>query len=100
MKRLPKTLSKELNRKPRATKLTGVATGKGFPIVGIGASAGGFEAFDLFFKNIPPDSGMACVVMQHLDPTREGMLPELLQRTTPMKVIQAKDGLKVNPNGV
>ena len=56
-----------------------------FPIVGIGASAGGFEAFELFFKNMPPNSGMAFVVIQHLDPTRIGIMPELLQRMTTMR---------------
>jgi two-component system, chemotaxis family, CheB/CheR fusion protein len=62
-----------------------------FPIVGIGASAGGLEALDEFLANVPPESGMAFVVIQHLDPTQKGMLPELLQRTTSMKVYQVKD---------
>ncbi len=71
-----------------------------FPIVGIGASAGGLEALDEFLQHLPPDPGMAFVVIQHLDPTRPGMLPELLQRTTPLKVIQASDRLKLKPNHV
>ena len=71
-----------------------------FPIVGIGASAGGLEAMEQFLKNVPEISGMAYVVVQHLDPTQKGMLPELLQRTTPMKVFQAKDNLAVSPNCV
>jgi two-component system CheB/CheR fusion protein len=69
-----------------------------FPIVGIGASAGGIEALDQFFKNMPNDNGMAFVVIQHLDPTRVGILPEILQRSTAMKVMQATDRLKVKPN--
>ncbi len=71
-----------------------------FPIVGIGASAGGLEALELFFENMPKDNGMAFVVIQHLDPNYIGMMPEILQRITPMKVLQASDNLKVNPNCV
>lgn len=71
-----------------------------FPIVGIGASAGGLEALELFFGNMPKDSGMAFVVIQHLDPNHAGIMPELLQRITPMKVFQASDSLKVKPNCV
>lgn len=71
-----------------------------FPIVGIGASAGGLESFELFFKNLPIDTGMAFVIIQHLDPTHEGMLPELIQRKTAMVVLQASDCLKVKPNYV
>ena len=71
-----------------------------FPIVGIGASAGGLEALELFFENMPTDSGMAFVVIQHLDPDHKGILPELLQRMTSMKVFQAKDRLKVTPDCV
>ena len=59
-----------------------------FPIVGIGASAGGLEALEQLLRNVPEDSGMAYVVIQHLDPTQKGMLPELLQRISKMKVFQ------------
>jgi len=59
-----------------------------FPIVGIGASAGGLEAFEQFLGKVPVNSGMAYVVIQHLDPTQKGMLPELLQRITRMSVFQ------------
>ncbi|MEI6050358.1 MAG: chemotaxis protein CheB [Bacteroidota bacterium] len=71
-----------------------------FPIVGIGASAGGLEALEQFFQNTPKDSGMAFVVIQHLDPNHVGIMPELLQRITGMKVFQASDRLKVKPNSV
>ena len=71
-----------------------------FPIVGIGASAGGLEALEQFFLNMPKDSGMAFVVIQHLDPNHIGIMPELLQRITPMKVFQASDQLIVRPNCV
>ena len=71
-----------------------------FPIVGIGASAGGLESLELFFGNMPNNSGMAFVVIQHLDPNHPGIMPELLQRINPMKVFQASDRLKVKPNCV
>ena len=66
-----------------------------FPIVGIGASAGGLEALEDFFSHTPADSGMAFVVVQHLDPTHKGMMPELLQRVTSMPVTQVRDRMKV-----
>jgi two-component system CheB/CheR fusion protein len=71
-----------------------------FPIVGIGASAGGLEALEQFLSNVSENSGMAYVVIQHLDPTQKGMLPELLQRISKMKVIQVKDRMPVNANTV
>lgn len=71
-----------------------------FPIVAIGASAGGLEALDLFFTHVPADSGMAFVVIQHLDPDYKGIMPELLQRTTAMPVAQAKNRVKVLPDHV
>ena len=71
-----------------------------FPIVGIGASAGGLEALEQFLSNVPVNSGMAYVVIQHLDPTQKGMLPELLQRISKMKVFQVNDGMTVKPNCV
>lgn len=71
-----------------------------FPIIGIGASAGGLEALEQFFQNMPIDNGMAFVIIQHLDPSLVGMMPELLQRTTSMKVSQATDRLTLKPNCV
>ncbi len=76
------------------------SAGRTFPIVGIGASAGGLEALELFLKNVPEGSGMAFVIVQHLDPTYKGILPELLQRVTAMKVIQVKDRTRVRPDCV
>lgn len=71
-----------------------------FPIIGIGSSAGGLEALDLFLANVPEDSGMAFIIVQHLDPTRKGMMVELLQRVTTMKVVQVKEGTRLKPNCV
>ncbi|MCB0154871.1 MAG: PAS domain-containing protein, partial [Anaerolineae bacterium] len=69
-------------------------------IVGIGASAGGQEAFEKFFAHMPDDSGLAFVVIQHLDPTHKSILVEMLQRYTPLPVLPAEDGLRVEPNTV
>jgi len=71
-----------------------------FPILGIGASAGGLEALQLFLGQVPQNSGLAMVIVQHLDPTRKGIMPELLQRSTRMKVAQVKDRTQVQPNCV
>jgi len=71
-----------------------------FPIVGIGASAGGLEALEKFMARVPVGSGLAFVVIQHLDPTVEDLLPELLQRVTAMSVLQAKDRMRVAPDCV
>ncbi len=71
-----------------------------FPIIGIGASAGGFEALEQFMGNVPENCGMAFVIVQHLDPTRKGLMPELLQRCTKMPVTQVKDQTVVRPNCV
>jgi len=74
--------------------------GVSFPIVGIGASAGGLEALEQFLGRVPVGSGMAFVIVQHLDPTHKGIMPELLQRATGMKVIQVKDRTRVRPDCV
>jgi two-component system CheB/CheR fusion protein len=71
-----------------------------FPIVGIGASAGGLEALEQFLAHAPAGSGMAFVIVQHLDPTRKGIMPELLQRATRMKVAQVRDRTPVRPDCV
>jgi two-component system CheB/CheR fusion protein len=74
--------------------------GKPFSVVGIGASAGGLEALELFLQHVPAESGMAFVIVQHLDPTHKAMLPELLQRVTSMKVAQVVDRTRLRPNCV
>ena len=72
----------------------------GFPVVGIGASAGGLEALETFFAHMPPDAGIAFVIVQHLDPKHKSIMDELLKRHTTMKVLQAADGLKLEPDSV
>lgn len=69
-------------------------------VVGIGASAGGLEAFEQFFRHVPADSDMAFVLVSHLSPDHESLLDEILQRTTSMPVIQAQDQTLVSPNTV
>jgi len=71
-----------------------------FPVVGIGASAGGLDAFKRLLKAIPENSGMAYVLVQHLDPTHESMLPELLQKVTNIPVLEISDDIKVQPNHI
>jgi two-component system CheB/CheR fusion protein len=71
-----------------------------FAIVGMGASAGGLQAFEQFFRLVPSESGMAFVLVPHLDPGHESMLTEILQRTTTMPVVEAKDQMPVAPNHV
>ena len=69
-------------------------------IIGIGASAGGLEAIEQFFKNMPSDTGMSFVVVQHLDPSGHSSMPEILSRFTAMPVQVVSDGLKVIPNSI
>ncbi len=71
-----------------------------FPVVGIGASAGGLDAIEKFFLNMPHDSGMAFVVIMHFDPTSKSIMVEILKRYTKMEVYQAGDGMEINPNSV
>ncbi|MBC8767333.1 PAS domain-containing protein [Arenibacter sp. BSSL-BM3] len=71
-----------------------------FLIVGMGASAGGLEAFKEFFDTMPPTSGMAFVLVQHLDPTHKSLMVQLLKNHTKMEVTQVRDNTKVLPNHV
>src|SRR2546428_584441 len=71
-----------------------------FPIVGVGASAGGLEAFTQLLKALGPGTGMAYVLVQHLDPSHESALPELLAKATEMPVRQVTDATPVEPNHV
>jgi two-component system CheB/CheR fusion protein len=71
-----------------------------FPIVGIGASAGGLEAFTLLLHELPADTGMGFVLVQHLDPVHESALSKLLAKATAMPVREVTDNLTVQPNQV
>src|SRR5690349_3273744 len=69
-------------------------------VTALGASAGGLEALEQFFKHMPADAGIAFIVVQHLAPSHESALPELLARCTQMIVEQARDNAKAEPNHV
>jgi two-component system, chemotaxis family, CheB/CheR fusion protein len=73
-----------------------------FPVVGIGASAGGLAAFEALFSSIPADAqtGPSYVVVQHLAPDHKSILPELIGRYTPLPVVEAEDGMKVEPDHI
>src|SRR6187551_48589 len=71
-----------------------------FPVVGIGASAGGLDAFKRLLKAIPEDSGMAYVLVQHLDPSHESILPDLLSRTTRLPVHEITDDIHLAPDHI
>lgn len=90
------TVASSSKKKPRNSR----AVKDRFYIVGMGGSAGSLEAFKQFFRNMPVNSGAAFVLISHLDPTHKGMMPELLQRYTKMKVFEAGDGMKVMPDCV
>ncbi len=83
---------------PDVVKKPDVKTG--FPTIGIGASAGGLEAFEVFFKEIPPNSGMAFILVSHLDPDHASMLVEILQRVTSIPVVEAGNQMIVEPDHV
>lgn len=74
--------------------------GKRPPVVGIGASAGGLEALEDFFSNMPSDTGLAFVVVTHQHPGHTSMLPEILGRTTTIPVVEATDGLRLEPDHI
>jgi len=77
-----------------------LAVAPSFPIVGIGASAGGLEALEIFLKHVPVGCGVAFVIVQHLDPTYKDMMVELLQRVTSIPVVQVSDRLKIEADHV
>jgi len=84
-----------------AKKTAGVLKeGNRFPIVGIGSSAGGLEALELFFSNVPSDTNMAFVIIQHLSPRHKSIMADILMKYTQMKVLQIEDNRKIKPNNV
>ncbi len=83
-----------------ASKAATAKKASGFPIVGIGASAGGLEAFEQFFINLPPQTGMAFIIVQHLDPTGHSLMPEILTRFTKMPVHVVADNLSIEPDSI
>ncbi len=94
------TEEQEIAGNPAGVPETEVPANAGFPIVGIGASAGGLAAFEAFFSGMPDDTdpGMAFVLVQHLAPDHESILTELVKRYTRMQVFEVVDGMVVQPN--
>jgi two-component system CheB/CheR fusion protein len=89
--------------KPATTALRAKAArakSQSFPIVGIGASAGGLEAFTQLLGALPLDTGLAFVLVQHLDPKHESMLTALLARATPLPIHEARDGMRIEANHI
>jgi two-component system, chemotaxis family, CheB/CheR fusion protein len=71
-----------------------------FPVVGVGASAGGLEAFSELLANLPTNTGMAFLLVQHLDPTHSSFLVEILSKQTRMPVEEAREGVEIRPDHV
>ncbi len=84
--------------KPKKPKKS--STLKAVPIVGLGASAGGLEALESFFLHMPPKTGLAFVIIQHLSPRHKSILGEILKKDTQMEVMEVQDGMGVEANCV
>nr|MDA3834544.1 hypothetical protein [Spirochaetales bacterium] len=95
-----KKIKSNLTDKMKKTTEPSVSEATGFPIVGIGASAGGLAAFEAFFSGMPGDidPGMAFVLVQHLAPDHKSILTDLVRRYTRMEVFEVQDGMKVQIN--
>ena len=76
------------------------ARNKSFPIIAVGGSAGAFPAFEKFFTHMPSDSGMAFVILMHLDPNHKGQIAEIIRNYTAMPVLEATDGIQIEPNRI
>ena len=95
-----KTITKKSHVKKRNNAPKVSSPNNSFYVVGIGASAGGLDAFERFFESMPDNTGMAFIVVSHLDPKHISIMPELIQKSTKMKLFQAEDGMVVEPNHV
>jgi two-component system, chemotaxis family, CheB/CheR fusion protein len=84
----------------KITKQKKILSTNTFPVVGVGASAGGLDAFKKLLKAIPENSGIAYVLVQHLDRNHDSLLPELLQKVTSIPVLEISDDVKVEPNHI
>ncbi|HEY7615638.1 MAG TPA: chemotaxis protein CheB, partial [Terriglobales bacterium] len=92
--------SKRAQVKREATPQAEPKPSTAFPVVGMGASAGGLEAFTELLHHLPEKTGMAFVLVQHLDPSHGSVLPDILSRTTRIPVLEVKDGTKVEPDHI
>lgn len=85
---------------PAGEETTGALPGLSFPVVAVGASAGGLAAFTALLQALPAKSGMAFVLIQHLEPKHESALTTLLSKATNMPVVEVSDGIAVEPSHV
>jgi len=97
---IKKTIPKRSPEKKDKDKAVKTPPDNPFYVVGIGASAGGLDALERFFENMTGDTGMAFIVVTHLDPDHISIMPELIQKSTKMKLFQAKDGMILQPDHV
>jgi two-component system CheB/CheR fusion protein len=98
---MPQASRKRARKKAKIRLVSSVSDEQAtFPIVAIGASAGGLEAFSNLLRALPEEPGLALVFIPHLDPTHESAMVELLSRTTRLPVMQAAEGLRVRVNTV
>jgi two-component system CheB/CheR fusion protein len=98
---MKKTIPKRLPvKKKKDNAVIASSRNSPFYVVGIGASAGGLDALERFFGNMSGNTGMAFIVVSHLDPNHVSIMPELIQKSTKMKLFQAEDGMVVEPNHV
>jgi two-component system CheB/CheR fusion protein len=95
-----KSTKRGARRSAEKAKVIPIAPGGDFLIGAIGASAGGIEATTALVRNLPPDTGMALIVVQHLDPRHHSILAELLAKETKMTVKEVTDGMRVEPNHI
>ena len=95
-----KTIPKHLPVKKKENTAERPLLSNSFYVAGIGASAGGLEALETFFSNMPGNTGIAFIVVSHLDPNHISIMPELIQKFTKMKLFQAEDGMVVEPDHV
>lgn len=98
MKTKASPASQVVKKKRSAGKIS--SEGNSFYVVGLGASAGGLEALEKFLASMPVTSGMAFIIVTHLAPNHVSIMPELLQKSTKMKLFQAKDDMIIEPNHV
>ena len=94
------TAAKKQRQNTQNKPSVGIEPRSQYPVVGIGASAGGLEAFEAFFSAMPDDAGIAIILVAHLAPSHISILPEILQKKTKMKVSQVNDNITISPNEV
>lgn len=97
---MTKPVQSPARHKPRNDTPVAIDPTTAIPLIGVGCSAGGLPALEAFFSHVPEASGMAFVVVQHLDPTHVSVLPELLQPQTRMRVVEITDGITIEANSV